>query len=78
MASENGHHEALKLNQHEVDALADRLLNRAISVLAVDTLRSMQSDTLLAVACLRDLSHRMPDDGIKVQLFKPNTREEGV
>ncbi len=63
-------HETQKLSQHEIDALADRLFNRAISVLAVDVLKSMQSDALLAVALLRVAARDCPDDGLAVRVFK--------
>jgi len=58
------------LSQHEIDALGDRLFNRAISMLSPDVLKPLQSDTLLAVACLRVLARDCSDDGVDVRVFK--------
>ncbi len=66
----NGHHDIVKLSQHEVDRLADRLFARAISLLAPDLLTEIRLDTLLAVACLRVLVRDMPDDGLTVRVWK--------
>jgi hypothetical protein len=65
--SEN--HETRKLSQHEVDALADRCFNRAISCL-FDVQPNLKSDMLLAVACLRVLVRDVPDDGITVRVWR--------
>jgi hypothetical protein len=63
-------HEVRKLSQHEIDSLADRLFNRAITVLAFDTLKEMRSDTLVAVAILRVAARDCPDDGLPVRIFR--------
>ena len=62
-------HDIRKLSQHEVDALADRMFNRAISCL-FDVQPELRSDTLLAVACLRTLVRDCPDDGLTVRVWK--------
>jgi hypothetical protein len=62
-------HEIRKLSQHEIDALADRIFNRAISCL-FDVQPSLKSDMLLAVACLRVLVRDVPDDGITVRVWR--------
>jgi hypothetical protein len=62
-------HDIRKLSQHEVDALADRMFNRAISCL-FDVQPGLKSDMLIAVACLRRLVRDMPDDGLTVRVWK--------
>jgi hypothetical protein len=63
-------HTVRKLSQHEVEALADRLFNRSISLFALDTFQEMRNDALLAVACLRILARDMPDDALIVRVWK--------
>ena len=63
-------HEIRKLSEHEIDALADRLFNRAITILAIDTLSEMRNDTLVAVAVLRVAARDCPDDGLPVRIFR--------
>jgi hypothetical protein len=63
-------HEVRKLSQHEIDSLADRLFARSVTILAIDTLKEMRSDTLLAVAVLRVVVRDMPDDGLAVRIWK--------
>jgi hypothetical protein len=62
-------HDTRKLSQHEIDALADRMFNRAISCL-FDVQPNLKSDMLLAVACLRVLVRDVPDDGITVRVWR--------
>jgi hypothetical protein len=62
-------HDTRKLSQHEIDALADRIFNRAISCL-FDVQPNSKSDMLLAAACLRVLVRDMPDDGITVRVWR--------
>jgi hypothetical protein len=63
-------HQIRKLSQHEIDALGDRLFNRAITILAIDTLKEMRADTLVAVAILRVAARDCPDDGLPVRIFR--------
>ncbi len=62
-------HEIRKLNQHEIDALADRCFNRAISCL-FDAQPGLKSDMLLAVACLRVMVRDVHDDGVTVRVWR--------
>ena len=62
-------HEIRKLSQHEIDALADRMFNRAISCL-FDVQPNLKSDILLTVACLRILVRDVPDDGLTVRVWR--------
>jgi len=65
----NPTHDTRKLSQHEIDALADRIFNRAISCL-FDAQPNLKSDMLLAVACLRVLVRDVPDDGLTVRVWR--------
>jgi hypothetical protein len=62
-------HEIRKLSQHEIDALADRMFNRAISCL-FDVQPGLKSDILLTVACLRVLVRDVADDGLTVRVWR--------
>jgi hypothetical protein len=62
-------HEIRKLSQHEIDALADRMFNRAISCL-FDVQPNLKSDILLTVACLRVLVRDVSDDGLTVRVWR--------
>jgi hypothetical protein len=62
-------HDIRKLSQHEIDALADRMFNRAISCL-FDVQPNLKSDILLTVACLRVLVRDVPGDGITVRVWR--------
>jgi hypothetical protein len=62
-------HDIRKLSQHEIDALADRMFNRAISCL-FDVQPNLKSDILLTVACLRVLVRDVPDDGLTVRVWR--------
>jgi len=65
----NPTHDTRKLSQDEIDALADRIFNRAISCL-FDAQPNLKSDMLLAVACLRVLVRDVPDDGLTVRVWR--------
>jgi hypothetical protein len=65
-----GRHDVIKLSQFEVEALADRMFARAISLFSLDTFQEMRSDTLLAVACLRVLSKGFPDNDLEVRIWR--------
>ncbi len=62
-------HDIRKLSQHEIDALADRMFNRAISCL-LDVQPGFRSDILLTVACLRVLVRDVSDDGLTVRVWR--------
>ncbi len=62
-------HDIRKLSQHEIDALADRIFNPAISCL-FDVQPNLKSDMLLAVACLRILVRDVSDDGLTVRVWR--------
>jgi hypothetical protein len=61
-------HIAVKFSQHEVDALADRLFGRVVSML-FDVQPELRRDILSAVACLRVLARDMPDE-ITVRIWR--------
>ena len=62
-------HDIRKLEPNEIDALADRMLARAVSCL-FDVQPNLKSDMLLCVGCLRELARECPLFGIEVRVWR--------
>jgi hypothetical protein len=69
MTNDDSTHQRVRISQNEIEQLADRMFNRAISKL-YDMLPENRKDTLLAVAILRQTIHTTPIDGLEIHVWQ--------